>query len=67
MERLSQTAAGKFSTALDNAKQALAVVGEQLSLASDCGAGQGDFNYPSQSFVKTNQSTLLIIELAIAQ
>jgi tape measure domain-containing protein len=30
MERLSQTAAGKFSTALDNAKQALAVVGEKL-------------------------------------
>lgn len=30
MERLSQTAAGKFSTALDNAKQALSVVGEKL-------------------------------------
>lgn len=30
MERLSQTASGKFSTALDNAKQALAVVGEKL-------------------------------------
>jgi len=28
MERLSQTAAGKFSTALDNAKQALASLGE---------------------------------------
>jgi tape measure domain-containing protein len=30
MERLSETTSGRFSTALDNAKQALAVLGEKL-------------------------------------
>jgi len=64
MERLSQTAAGKFSTALDNLKLAGAALGEQLLPAVT--AVLDKVTQLSQSFVKTNQSTRgLIIEFGL--
>ncbi len=56
MERLSKTAAGRFSTALDNAKLALANVGEQALPAVN--AALEKFTSLMQGFAKLTPTTL---------
>ena len=56
MERLSKTAAGRFSTALDNAKLALANVGEQALPAVN--AALERFTSLMQGFAKLTPTTL---------
>lgn len=58
MERLSETAAGRFSTALDNVKLALANVGEQiLPLVNE---GLQKFTVLMQGFARLSPTTLAL-------
>jgi tape measure domain-containing protein len=56
MERLSKTATGRFSTALDNAKLALANIGEQL--LPSINEGLQKFTVLMQGFAKLTPTTL---------
>ena len=63
MQRLSQTAAGRFSTAIDNAKLALANVGEQVLPAVN--AALEKFTSLMQGFAQLTPTTLKMT-LAVA-